>query len=191
MRNRTAVAMAIVSGVLAAGLWEVVRPAASSRPGGPPTGADPLAPLVTRSVPVENDDVFQAAGVYPWRWRLGLPTAPHRVTLRCATPDGERPLTHLRVPARAAGGPAEADLTLVLHFDAPSVKEAARLTCALAVGGTKVSTTLDNPFRGLGMSALQRGPGTADGRLDLMSFWAVGSDRRTELGLVIAPAADE
>lgn len=191
MSGKATVAIAFVTSVLSICCWEFVRRGEKEqRTESRPTTEETLDALALRSVPVENDDVFRAAGVYVWRLKLGLPSTPHQIAIRYSTADGEKQIIPVTVPAKRGAGPEVTEIMVVLRFDGPDVGQSAKLTCTLTAGAERRSTFLDNPYQGFGQSTLSATPSSASGQVRLMEFATIPDGRWYELGLVILPKSE-
>jgi hypothetical protein len=152
----------------------------------------PLAPYSLRPVGVENAEVFRAAGVYPWKWKIGLPLAgdaPQEIRVQYTTKDGPKRVISIPVPTRQPNEAAEADLMAVVQFDARTPLGGDKLTCTLSIGGSRGTVSVQNPFKGSGSNSFSNMPSAQDGRVVLTTV-RHGDDMPLELELVVGPKSD-
>lgn len=131
--------------------------------------------------PVENRDVFQATGVYVWRFKLSSLPAGHQLALRES--GGKEAIVWTKPPAQK-----DVEVTVVVQFDAPTPAEANRVHFTLMCGGAVVRASQANRYRSFTAIGIEVKPTLDDGRAKLLGFSSEQVEQGPEVVIAIEKA---
>lgn len=151
--------------------------------------------LALKALPVEHAEELRASGVYPWRWRVGLPGAAagrQWLILRHTSKDGPKRLVATAVPTSEEARSSTTEFFVVVHFDARTPMEADRMVCSITYGGMTNRVSRDNPFKlkGATQNVFRHLPDARDSTAELMTVSGDGDVVPLKLELAIVSRLD-
>lgn len=130
--------------------------------------------------PVENRDVFQATGVYVWRFKLSSFPAGQQLVLRESGGKYAPAFVWSKLPTGK-----DVEVTVVIQFDAPTPAEANRVHFTLKCDGGVVRASQANKYRSFTRTGVEISPTLDHGKAKLIGFSSEEIEHGPEVEIAI------